>query len=214
MLFDLDGTLMDSAPDLAGAANEMRQARGMDALPYGQLRRHASSGARGMLGAAFDLRPGAATYESMRVEFLERYEARMLQTTRVFDDVLPMLDALESLGLPWGIVTNKAMRLAQPLARALGLLPRAGVLVGGDSTPHIKPHPAPLLEAALRLGLEPARCIYVGDDARDVHAGAAAGMATVVAGWGYLGAGAEPHQWGADHLIAAPHELLQTLDLP
>lgn len=213
MLFDLDGTLMDSAPDLAGAANEMRQARGMDGLPYAQLRPHASSGARGMLGAAFDLRPGAAAYEAMRVEFLARYEARMLQTTRVFDDVLPLLDALDSLGLPWGIVTNKAMRFAEPIARECGLLARAGVLIGGDSTPHTKPHPAPLLEAARRLALPPERCAYVGDDARDILAGRAAGMATVVAGWGYLGDEAEPGAWGADAVIGAPHELLQSLDL-
>lgn len=213
VLFDLDGTLLDSAPDLAGTANDMRSERGLAALPYERLRVHASSGARGMLGAAFDLRPEAAQYEAMRAEFIARYEQRMLQTTRVFDAVLPMLEVLEARGLAWGIVTNKALRLAAPMVRAFGLEARAGVLIGGDSTPHTKPHPAPLLEAARGLALAPERCAYVGDDARDIAAGRAAGMATVVAGWGYLGEAARPEAWGADAVIEAPHQLLFCLDL-
>lgn len=214
MLFDLDGTLVDSAPDLAGTANDMLSARGRPALAYERLRVHAGSGARGMLGAAFGVAPGALGYESLRAEFLGRYEQRMTNATRVFEPVPRLLDALEALGWRWGIVTNKVLRLAEPLTRALGLHARAGVLIGGDSTPHLKPDPAPLLEAARRLALPPARCVYVGDDLRDMRAGAGAGMLTVAAGWGYLGEGSDPRQWGADHVIDAPDELLQVLHLP
>jgi len=213
ILFDLDGTLVDSAPDLAGTANDMLAERGLPLLAYERLRMHASSGARGMLGAAFGLAPGAAGYDALRVEFLDRYEQRMLRATRVFDAVHGLLDALDRGGWRWGIVTNKVLRLAEPLARELGLLERAGVLIGGDSTPHTKPHPAPLLEAARRLGLPPAHCAYVGDDARDVRAGIAAGMVTVAAGWGYLGEGGDPRAWGAEFVLEAPSDLLQTLDL-
>ena len=212
VLFDLDGTLVDSAPDLAGAANEMLAARGRPLLAFDRLRVHAGSGARGMLGAAFGLAPGAPGYETMRAEFLARYEQRMLDATRVFDAVPRLLDALDARGARWGIVTNKALRFAEPIACELGLLGRAGVLIGGDSTAHIKPHPAPLLEAARRLGLAPRRCVYVGDDVRDIRAGAAAGMVTVAAAWGYLGEGADPHTWGAHHVIDAPLELLQMLE--
>jgi phosphoglycolate phosphatase len=207
VLFDLDGTLVDSAPDLAGTANDMRLARGRGALAYEQLRVHAGSGARGMLGAAFGLGPDDARYAMLRDEFHDRYEQRMLERTVVFDAVWAVLDRIESHGLRWGIVTNKALRFAEPLAAALGLLPRAAVLVGGDSTPHTKPHPAPLLEAARRLDLEPVACAYVGDDARDIVAGRAAGMLTLAAAWGYLGEGSDPQAWAADAVLADPREL-------
>jgi N-acetyl-D-muramate 6-phosphate phosphatase len=213
VLFDLDGTLIDSAPDLAGTANDMRAARGMPPLPYADLRPHAGSGARGMLGAGLDARPGDDAYALLRDEFLDRYEARMLRHCEVFAAVGGLLDALEGHRLPWGIVTNKALRFAEPMSRALGLLPRAAVLVGGDSTPHTKPHPAPLLEAARRLGCEPQRCMYVGDDARDIVAGRAAGMATLAAAWGYLGNDPPVQAWGADCVLAEPAELLRFLEL-
>ena len=213
VLFDLDGTLIDSAPDLAGSANDMRAARGLAALPYAHLRPHAGSGARGMLAAAFDCMPGHADYEPLRDEFYALYEQRMLQLTRMFDAVAPLLDTLCSRGLPWGIVTNKSMRFAQPQAHALGLLPSAQVLVGGDSTPHTKPHPGPLLEAARRLGVDPAHCVYVGDDLRDIQAARAAGMGAWAAAWGYLGPQASVQGWGADIVLAHPSELLQWLDV-
>ncbi|GAP33654.1 phosphoglycolate phosphatase [Piscinibacter sakaiensis] len=208
VLFDLDGTLVDSAPDLAGAANDMREARGLPPRPYGALRPVVGSGARGMVGAAFGVAPGEPGFEALRDEFLARYEARMTRLTRVFDAAWPLLDALDARGIPWGIVTNKAERFAAPLAQALGLVPRAAALVAGDTTPHAKPHPAPLLEGARRLGCEPTHCAYVGDDLRDVQAGRAAGMATVAAAWGYLGLGEALEAWGADHRIDAPAELL------
>jgi phosphoglycolate phosphatase len=213
VLFDLDGTLVDSAPDLAGAANEMRQARGLPPLPYGALRAWAGSGARGMLAASLQARPDQAGYADLRDEFHDLYEQRLLQETRLFDTIGPLLDALERHGLPWGIVTNKALRFAEPLSRALGLLSRAAVLVGGDSTAHTKPHPAPLLEAARRLGLPPQTCVYVGDDLRDMHAGRAAAMGALAAAWGYLGVDTPIHEWGADFVLEEPRDLLRSLDL-
>lgn len=213
VLFDLDGTLIDSAPDLAGAANDMRLARGLHAAPYAQLRPVVGSGARGMLGAAFGITPADADFEAMKTEFLALYEGRMTQLTRVFDDVWPLLDALDAQGLRWGIVTNKAERFALPLASALALHPRAATVVAGDTTPHAKPHPAPLLEAARRIGCEPAHCLYVGDDLRDVQAGRAAGMATAAAAWGYLGEGEAIEHWGADHLLQDPTALLKLMGM-
>lgn len=207
VLFDLDGTLVDSAPDLAGACNEMRIERGLAPLPYEQLRRIVGSGARGMVGVSFGLVPDSPGYAELRDEFLDRYEARMTRETKVFDAMVPVLAWLEREGLPWGIVTNKATRFAAPLVASLGLATRAATLVCGDTVAHAKPHPAPLLEAARRLGLAPQRCAYVGDDRRDVDAGRAAGMLTVVAAWGYLGEGDAAEDWGADHLIERPDEL-------
>jgi 2-phosphoglycolate phosphatase len=207
VLFDLDGTLIDSAPDLAGACNEMRVDRGLVPLPYERLRRMVGSGARGMVGASFGLTPESPGYGELRDEFLHRYEARMTRETRVFDAMVPVLAWLEREGLPWGIVTNKATRFAVPLVASLGLSARAATLVCGDTAAFAKPHPAPLLEAARRLGVAPQRCAYVGDDQRDVIAGRAAEMLTVVAAWGYLGEGDAPSAWGADHLIERPDEL-------
>ncbi len=214
VLFDLDGTLVDSAPDLAGAANDLRAEHGHPPLDYAVLRPLVGSGARGMVGAAFGARPGDAGYEHLRARFLEIYGGRLLRETAVFAEVWTVIDALEGTGLRWGIVTNKAEHLALQVAAGLGLHPRAGVLVGGDTTPHAKPHPAPLLEAARRLSVEPERCIYVGDDHRDVLAGRAAGMAPLAAAWGYLGAGEPVHAWGADAVLDAPTQLLQWLRLP
>jgi 2-phosphoglycolate phosphatase len=213
VLFDLDGTLIDSAPDLAGAANDMRLARGLAPCPIDMLRPVVGAGARGMVGRAFGIDPQDPRFGALRDEFLQRYEARMTGLTHVFPGMLAVLDALEAHGRPWGIVTNKITRLSEPLARALGLLPRAGVLVCGDTTPHAKPHPAPLLEAARVMGVAPHACVYVGDDLRDVQAGRAAGMSTVAAAWGYLGSGEPIDAWGADHVIAGPADLLKLLGM-
>ena len=213
VLFDLDGTLIDSAPDLAGAANELRAAHGLAALPFESFRPMVGSGARGMVGVAFDIGPQHERFAELRDDFLRLYEQRMMLQTRVFDAVLPVLDALEQQRCPWGIVTNKAARFTEPLVRSLGLHARARAVVAGDTTPHSKPHPAPLLEAARRVGLPPAQCMYVGDDVRDVQAGRAAGMTTVVAGWGYLGIGEPIEAWGAQHIIRRPAELLNLLGL-
>ena len=213
VLFDLDGTLVDSAPDLAGTVNDMRLERGLPPLPYADLRPHAGSGARGMLGAALAVFPGQSGYIALRDEFHDRYEQRLLQLTALFEPVAKLLQALEQAAVPWGIVTNKSLRFAQPLADALQPLGRARVLVGGDSTPHTKPHPAPLLEAARRLGHEPGCCVYVGDDPRDMLAARAAGMAGWAAAWGYLGLHSPLQDWGADRVLGHPDQVLQFLEL-
>jgi phosphoglycolate phosphatase len=213
VLFDLDGTLIDSAPDLAGAANELRAAHGLPALPYEAFRPMVGSGARGMIGIAFDIGPQHARFAELRDDFLLRYERRLVMETRIFEAVVPLLDALDRQSRPWGIVTNKAARFTEPLVRSLGLHARAKAVVAGDTTPHSKPHPAPLLEAARRVGLDPAHCLYVGDDVRDVQAGRAAGMTTVVAGWGYLGIGEPVETWGAQFIVRRPAELLNLLGL-
>ena len=211
VLFDLDGTLIDSAPDLAGAANEMRLARGLPAMPYESFRPLVGSGARGMVGAAFGVGPDEPEFAPLRDEFLTRYEQRMMQATIVFANIWPLLTALEAVAIPWGIVTNKAMRFTDPLVRGLRLHRRAAVVVAGDSTPHAKPHPAPLIEAVRRIGVEPRHCAYVGDDLRDVQAGRAAGMTTVAARWGYLGLGDLIETWGADHIADSPADILKRL---
>lgn len=213
VLFDLDGTLIDSAPDLAGAGDEMRVARGLPALGVEHFRPMVGSGARGMVGRAFGVAPGDAAFVELRDEFLRRYEQRMTRETRVFAHMTAVLDALDAAARPWGIVTNKATRFTEPLTRALGLHARAAALVCGDTTAHSKPHPEPLLEAARRLGAPAAECVYVGDDLRDVQAGRAAGMATVVAAWGYLGAGEPVEAWGADHVVHRADDLLKLLRL-
>lgn len=213
VLFDLDGTLIDSAPDLAGAANAMRVARGMPEVPYPHLRAMVGSGARGMIGAAFDVGPGDAGFDDLRSEFLDLYERMLLQRTSVFEAMHPVLDALDAAALRWGIVTNKAERFAAPVIGGLGLDRRAAAVVCGDTTPFSKPHPEPLLEAARRLDSNAGACVYVGDDLRDVQAGRSAGMATVAAAWGYLGAGEPIDRWGADAVIEHPAELLQWLGL-
>ena len=213
VLFDLDGTLIDSAPDLAGAANELREANGLAALPYERFRPMVGSGARGMIAVAFDIGPQHERFIELRDDFLRRYELRMTRQTRVFDAVVPVLEALDRTSRPWGIVTNKAARFTHPLVRSLGLHPRAATVIAGDTTPHSKPHPAPLLEAARQLALDPSQCIYVGDDLRDVQAGHAAGMATAVAAWGYLGVGEPIEAWGAEFIVQTPGELLNLLGL-
>jgi N-acetyl-D-muramate 6-phosphate phosphatase len=213
VLFDLDGTLIDSAPDLAGAGNDMRVARGLAPLPLVQFRSLVGAGARGMLGVALGVGPDDAEFVALRDEFLQRYEGRMARETCLFAHMRPVLDALAAHGLPWGIVTNKAQRFTGPLVRALGLDAEAAVVVSGDTTPHSKPHPAPLLEAARQMCVAPARCVYVGDDLRDVQAGHAAGMQTVAAAWGYLGDGAPITDWGAEHVIYSPQALLKLLPM-
>ena len=211
VLFDLDGTLIDSAPDLGAAADKMRTDRGPESLAADLYRPMAGAGARGMLGVAFGMTADHPDYNAMREEFFANYERRMTQLTYVFDGVTELIVQLCERGLPWGVVTNKSMRFAAPLTRSMPLFATARTVVGGDSTPHAKPHPAPLLEAARQLGVAPQRCVYVGDDERDVVAGLAAGMGTVAAAYGYLGHNADTRQWGAHAHIQTPKELLLLL---
>ena len=213
VLFDMDGTLIDSARDLGAAAEKVRERRGLPPLGLDAYRSMAGAGARGMLGVALGITPESSDYEPLKNEFLANYEAAMTVHTRVFDGVSAVLASVMSSGLVWGIVTNKAERFTLPLVRDLPALASAAVVVGGDTTPFAKPHPAPLFEAALRLGLAPEQCMYVGDDERDVVAGRAAGMQTVAALYGYLGAVADAGAWGADFCIDAPSGLLKILDV-
>ena len=210
VLFDLDGTLADTAPDLAAALNKMRTDRGLDALPLDPLRRMASSGARGLVGVGFDLKPGDPEYEAHRVEFLTNYENALHVYTRLFDGVEALLAAIE-VDRKWGVVTNKAKRFTDPLSRSIGFTGRASCVVSGDTTAHAKPHPAPLLHAAQLSGVAAHECIYVGDDLRDIEAGRAAGMKTIAVTWGYLGDTDPPETWGADAVIARPAQVLEYL---
>jgi phosphoglycolate phosphatase len=191
----------------------MLLARGLPPLPLEQLRPMVGAGARGMMGLAFQATPQDECFAALKAEFFDRYEARLLRETRAFEGVPAMLDRLGAAGLPWGIVTNKSERFALPLSAGLGLAQQAAAVVGGDTTPHAKPHPAPLLEAARRAGIEPAHCVYVGDDERDITAGRAAGMQTVAVAWGYLGKGQPIQAWGADIVLSSPPELLRVLGL-
>lgn len=213
VLFDLDGTLIDSAPDLAGAANDLRAELGLEPRPFAVLRPMVGAGARGMLGAGLDVRPDDPRFESLRDRFLAIYERRMTRETVPFAAIVPVLARIERAGLRWGIVTNKAERFTRPLVAALGLDRRAAAVIAGDTTPHAKPHPAPLLEAARRMALPADRCLYVGDDRRDIVAGHAAGMGTVAAAWGYLGQGEPIDAWGAHHVLDAPEGLLKLVGL-
>jgi N-acetyl-D-muramate 6-phosphate phosphatase len=208
VLFDLDGTLADSAGDLANALNRVRAGRGLPAVAVESLRAHASSGARGLLNAGMGIAPDHPDYATLREQFLRHYEEGLAQTTRLFAGVAELLDVIEQRGLAWGVVTNKHARFTTPVVAALALAPRAGVVVSGDTTPHAKPHPAPLLHAAQVLGVAPGSCVYVGDDLRDVEAGRAAGMATIVAGYGYMGGTSDPRQWPATGWIDTPLDLL------
>lgn len=211
VLFDLDGTLADTAPDLGGALNRLLAELGRPTLPLELSRPLTSSGARGMLKAGLGLTPEHAEYEPLRVRFLELYEADLCRDTRLFDGIPALLEALDVGAVPWGIVTNKAERFTLPLLRALGLDARAACVVGGDTTPRAKPHPDPLLHAAASLGLAPAHCLYVGDDLRDIQAARAAGMPVLAAAYGYLGEDADPADWHADGIVAHPLEVLNHL---
>ncbi|TAF73275.1 MAG: phosphoglycolate phosphatase [Curvibacter sp.] len=211
VLFDLDGTLIDSAPDLGAAADKMRIDRGLPSLPDAAYRPMAGAGARGMLSVAFGLTPESPEFEAMREEFFVNYERCMTERTYVFEGVHDMLAQLETRGVLWGVVTNKSKRFTEPLAAQMPLFANASVVISGDTTPHAKPHPEPLLEAARRLALDPAQCVYVGDDERDILAARAAGMYSVAACYGYLGAKSDTAEWGADVEIKSPAQLLQSL---
>jgi N-acetyl-D-muramate 6-phosphate phosphatase len=211
VLFDLDGTLIDSAPDLGAAADKLRTDRGLPSLPYQDYRPMAGAGARGMLQVAFGMTPEHPDFLSLREEFFVNYEACMTERTYAFEGVGELIEQLTRRQLVWGVVTNKSKRFTEPLTRAMPLFASARAVVSGDTTPHSKPHPEPLLEAARRLALAPERCLYVGDDERDIVAGHAAGMRTVAATYGYLGQKTDVASWGAHARINSPLGLLQLL---
>lgn len=200
VLFDLDGTLLDTARDMAGALNELRAEENLAPLPFATIRPHASHGSTALVQVGFGLPPGEA-FESMRQRFLARYAARIARETCLFPGGEALLLALEQAGMKWGVVTNKPAYLTHPLLTALELAPRAACIVSGDTLPQRKPHPAPLLHGVALAGLHPGACVYVGDAERDVQAARAAGMPSLVAHFGYLGPTDEPDRWGADGAV-------------
>jgi phosphoglycolate phosphatase len=212
VLFDLDGTLADTAPDLAYAVNKMRADRGLAPTPFELLRPLASAGARGLIGAAFGIGPADEAFDALRTEFLANYAAHIADATVLFDGIDALLSSIDARGLRWGIVTNKPALYTDALLPLIGLQ-HAACSISGDTTAHAKPHPEPLLEAARRLQLPPADCWYVGDDLRDIQAGKAAGMATIAAGWGYCGL-IEPQVWDADQIAAQPGDIVEQLSRP
>lgn len=211
VFFDLDGTLADTAPDLVAATNKLLVARNLSPKPYEFLRPYASAGARGLLEGAFGIAPDHPDFISLRDEFFTNYEQALLVDSKLFDGMDDLLEQMEKASIPWGIVTNKSERFTNPLTDLMGLRHRAVSTVSGDTTPHSKPHPEPILHAARIANIDPTKSIYVGDDIRDVIAGKAAGMLTVAAAYGYCGCKEPPEAWGADYLIRHPLELLQII---
>lgn len=211
VLFDLDGTLADTAPDLARALNRVRAANDLAPMPLAITRPYTSSGARGLLKVGFGLEPGDERYEALRLQFLDFYATGICVDTLLFDGMAELLDQFDQDHLPWGVVTNKAARFTLPLLRGLRLAERAACIVGGDTTARAKPHPDSLLHAATALQLPPSTCLYVGDDLRDVQAARAAGMRVLAAKYGYLGDGGPIEFWDADGVIDHPREVLDYL---
>ncbi len=210
---DLDGTLLDTAPDLARALNRLRRERGQPLLPFSNIRPLVSEGAVGLLRIGVGIAETDAEFEALRQRFLSYYEADIATATTLFPGMTAVLAHLEAHGLRWGIVTNKPAALTEPLLKALHLWNRAACVVSGDTLPVRKPHPEPLLYACRRIGVAPARCLYIGDTQRDIEAGRRAGMRTLVARYGYLQPSDRPEQWGADGMIDKPQDLLGWIGL-
>ena len=211
VFFDLDGTLADTAPDLVAATNKLLTARNLAPKPYEFLRPYASAGARGLLEGAFGISPDHPDFIALRDEFFGNYEKALLVESKLFDQMDELLNYMDHAKLPWGIVTNKSERFTKPLVELMGLHTRSISTVSGDTTPHSKPHPEPILHAARVANINPTKSLYVGDDIRDVIAGKAAGMKTVAAAYGYCGCKEPPAAWGADYLINTPIELLNII---
>jgi phosphoglycolate phosphatase len=211
IFFDLDGTLADTAPDLVAAANQLLITRNLPPKQYEVLRPCASAGARGLIGGAFGIGTDHPDFIPLRDEFFANYEKALLVNSVLFEGVDYLLDQLDSANLPWGIVTNKSERFTHPLTELMGLRQRAVSTISGDTTPHSKPHPEPILHAARVANIDPSKSVYVGDDIRDIMAGKAAGMKTIAAAYGYCGCEEPPEAWGADYLVRHPKELLEII---
>jgi N-acetyl-D-muramate 6-phosphate phosphatase len=210
VLFDLDGTLADTAPDLAAALNRLRADQGLEPVPLARLRPFASAGARGLVHAGFGVKPGDEEYDALRTAFLEAYRENTCVQTRLFPGIAELLADLARRSLRWGIVTNKATRFTDRIVETLGLTPDC--VVSGDTTPRLKPHPDSLLHAAGELGLPAGECVYLGDDLRDIQAALAAGMRAVAVGWGYHHPeSGGPRSWKAEAVIAQPQDLIALL---
>jgi len=209
-LFDLDGTLVDSAPDLLGALAWLRSRHELDPLDYSGLRHHASRGAMGLIEAGFKDRPDLDR-DRLRKDFLDRYASNLWCDSRTFGGIEDLLRQVSRCGLGLAVVTNKLKYLAEPLVLAAGWQSIFDCVVGGDSTPMPKPHPAPVLEACRRLRVHPGQALMIGDDIRDIEAGRRAGCLTAVAGWGYIPPNENPHQWRAGHVVSRPEDLIKII---
>lgn len=213
VLFDLDGTFADTAPDLGAALNHVRSLYKLPPLPLEITRLQASHGSAGLIKLGFNLEPDAAEFPALREAFLAHYSANLCAHTTLFPGMAELVDTLEQRGLPWGIVTNKPQRFTLPLMQALGYDQRAACLVSGDTCAHAKPHPEPLLFAAKSIGVAAQNCLYLGDDKRDIEAGRAAGMKSVIALFGYTDPKADLKTWQADAAIDSPLDLIDHLKL-
>ncbi len=211
VLFDLDGTLADTAADLGAVLNRLRTEAGQPPLPAETIRPHVSKGVRGLLGVGFALAPGDDHYAALHQRFLACYDDSLCVATTLFEGAADLLERLDAESIKWGVVTNKTSRYTLPLMQALGLARRAACIVSGDSSPRPKPAPDPLLLASVLAGADPARCLYVGDDLRDMQAARAAGMGAIAAAWGYLGDDLPLEEWGADTIIRSPAEVFGLL---
>ena len=212
ILFDLDGTLVDTAHDLAFALNLQREKHGLPSLPFEIIRPYASHGSRGLLSVGFNLKPEDEAFPEIREEYLALYDQVLTRQPILFDGIAELLATLEGRGELWGVVTNKPRRFTQPLMQSIGLLQRAACVVSGDDAPRPKPYPDTLLLACAQADVKPEVCWYIGDAERDIKAGKAAGMKTVVALYGYLDANDKPSEWGADRFIHTPTDLLNLID--
>lgn len=211
VLFDLDGTLADTAPDLAHALNTLLVEKGKPALPYETIRPEVSHGASALIKLGFSVGPGDDGFERLRERFLALYSADLCLHTRPFSGIEALLKSLQQQGINWGIVTNKPAFLTDPLVASLNLAPAPACVVSGDTVANRKPHPEPMLLACAQAGSQPRECLYVGDAERDIQAGRHAGMKTLVALFGYIGNDEKPQNWGADGMIRAPREILDWL---
>jgi 2-phosphoglycolate phosphatase len=213
VLFDLDGTFADTAPDLAAAVNYARKYRKLPPLPLEVLRPHSSNGSRGLLKAGFGIEPGHPDYDALRDILLDYYSKHICVHTRLFMDTAELVDVLDQKGIKWGIVTNKPHRFTIPLMLALGYAHRTSCLISGDTCSHSKPHPEPLFVACKIMGTTPADCVYLGDDLRDMQAANASGMMGIIANYGYVGPEASVENWNAQGIINRPTELLGLIAL-
>jgi N-acetyl-D-muramate 6-phosphate phosphatase len=211
ILFDLDGTFADTAPDLASALNHARASRKLPPLPLAMLRPQASHGAAGLLKAGMNIKPEAPEFNELRDLFLGYYASHICAHTKLFDGMADLVEALERRGIQWGIVTNKPHRFTLPLMQELGYADRAACLVSGDTCGNAKPHPEPLLKACEMIGASPAQCLYLGDDLRDMQAANSAGMPGIIARYGYIDEGADLASWNARAIIDRPMEILDLL---
>ena len=212
VLFDMDGTLLDSAPDFVAVIQQMRAARRLPPVDEHRVRDVVSGGARAMVLNAFDVDPFDPDFETLRQEFLARYQEHCAVLTRPYDGIEALLADIEHARLPWGVVTNKPVRYAEPIMQRLGLAERSKVLICPDHVTHSKPDPEPLLLACERLGVEPASVLFVGDDLRDIESGRAAGSRTAAVTYGYIHPDDNPRNWGADVVVDHPGELRAVLD--